>query len=187
MLLFAQGPRRAGPRPRLLLPATAPVAPRCAPGGGGSVDPTPALLDLCSQVTTQPARPRPRAPNSSVGLTSPRAYQSLAEPPKQPVISRGRGVANCWAKPGRRAYPAGQMWSRPGCVSLPPLRAEHPSLHPPETTRTSLWALPCLAPRSSGSRPRSSPPASGTHRGLRKGHRHSRPRLGFQGRQGGFG
>ena len=50
-------------------------------------------------------------------------------------MPRGRGVANCWAKPGRRAYPAGQMWSRPRGTSLPPLRAEHPSLHPPETIR----------------------------------------------------
>lgn len=47
--------------------------PRCAPGGGGGTDPTPALPDPSSQVTARPARCRPM---SSAGLTSPRVRQS---------------------------------------------------------------------------------------------------------------
>ena len=112
------------------------MAPRCAPGGGGGIDPTPALPDPSAQVTAQPARPT--TPSSAEELCRPDITRSLPIPgqtPKQLGMPRGRRVANCWAKPGRRAYPAGQMWSRPRGTSLPPLRAEHPSLHPPETIR----------------------------------------------------
>lgn len=73
-------PRDASACSRGPLPGAAPTCdcsggPRCAPGGGGGTDPTPALPDPSSQVTARPAR---CPPMSSVGLTSPRVRQSQA-------------------------------------------------------------------------------------------------------------
>lgn len=57
-LLLAQGSQPPAPGLGLLLPAPVPVAPRCAPGGGGGMDRTPALSDPSSQVTAQPVPAR---------------------------------------------------------------------------------------------------------------------------------
>lgn len=64
-----------GPQPGAAPTCDCSGGPRCAPGGGGGTDPTPALPDPSSQVTARPAR---CPPMSSVGLTSPRVRQSQA-------------------------------------------------------------------------------------------------------------
>lgn len=127
--LFSKAP--ACPEPSAARPGagTAPTCacaggPRCAPGGGGGMDPTPALPDPSSQVTAQPV------PARASELCRPditQARQSWETAPQQWGVGATR-APTAPATPGHCAAPAprARCGSAP-YAALPPLSAPRPS------------------------------------------------------------
>lgn len=199
-LLLAQGSQPPSPGMGLLLPVPELVAPAVHLVAGAAW--TRHLRYLILPLRLQPS-PCPPAPLSAYEFCRPditQARQSWAEqpPPHTPSSGGCHKGTNCSVTPGRCTAPAPPARCGPApCAFLPPLGTEHQGLHPNSTSlhpprqyvglTASSEAPRYLAPLGSGSRPCPSLPASGNHRHARKRHRHPRPSLGFQGRQGGSG